>query len=1358
MKIKSHLFIRNISFVLVLTLFSLLSIKQAGAQVGQIDLPQTNGGNMPLDILVANSKVFVYTGSKIMVYNSGTMSYAGEIILCNKDYGKFNPLFYNARLHGETNMMALNKGRNELFVVTPDLVIKRYSTISLNYIDEIAPPESISHFKPIHGLNILKFDRYHNRLYWVVKGKIGNHENGGNFNGTGGFHVRERYFAIFNVNPSDGSLSLHFSEQRRAKILGKTGDAVYNRYINSSISDIAFNRSNNKFYLTKLNKLETWEVTTSSAQRIDSIIIDPSYYCGAYYKFGQIKYIYETHPGESEPYIHKIVALPYRYPSSTKNCTPLMVVLDGEDGSHQLIQTASRKILDAEYLSTDDELLLCFAPDNDEIVNTDDYDSDIAVYEFNEGDNEFETSPSQVFSTNQQGGNKSAYDMNTSFDLVKLNNSNALVLKKDQVNKIYKSNGSYTWSQWFEAEGNHFMKGISSGAKLFVTNLAGSGIEVFSAAGEHLSISKKMGYSTNKIVANTLGSKMYIFHQLNNEKTGLYVHDVVANTTTNLNHDADPNNNIDGMIGDVVYNPYENQFLISQSIFETETYNIRIINNDNSNGGTITLPSSPLVTHPKEMFIAPDKRLYVMANMLNKPGDPSFKPKILVYRATEEGSNSAYTLIFTGDLNVAIPQGYAEDYEYYSAYFAYNASLNKVYASIHPTEYTFDQYSSTANSMSNFGEVYPPPNLAVGRVVSFSEDAVENVASTLAYPGKILCPNAMGAIPNSQFANKLFVIGEDFYEYDFSPNGQSIEHTGLSYNNIIYCPEQDVLFALKDVEDDNCDTDRHVQIDKITYNGTSIDFTKVAEIGGQAAAFFYNPYNMKVYIHMKFDDKKLAATNVSLYKFDPSENPITVQLVEDLGMTSFYPELDHCPDFRFFYYSFNQPYINPYNNKIYLPNGAHSKVSVVDFDANEALFLEADEWNWLSFPRTNSDPQEAISVVDGNILPQSFTWSHLENLPFGTTDPLNVEYLLYNGSNWNTGGNLTNIHNVRGHKLQFHKDELAERHLYLHGTVTDPSTAIQLYGDSKENWTGYWLYQSQDIFDAMGSKANYFYLIKHEDWTCVMSNAWTFPGGTPPPNNLVWECDKKVHNIQYGEMVVLKSLSDGFIPFQWTFNGQIPAGEDPTQNPAYYTAQEQADYTPMIIELDSADYPVEIGAFINDTCIGATVVESGDSVVAVRTYLDGSPGDSVVFEKYYGTKSIARNRIGDYYVWNREKRLNEKRAIHAGERQDHYFVSFKKQKLPQAVDASPLFNIWPNPASTILFCSLTLDNDEIVNILIMDITGNPVTELLHENLNSGQHRLQFSLADDSGRKLKPGIYLVKIKAGQMMKIKMLIVK
>lgn len=120
--------------------------------------------------------------------------------------------------------------------------------------------------------------------------------------------------------------------------------------------------------------------------------------------------------------------------------------------------------------------------------------------------------------------------------------------------------------------------------------------------------------------------------------------------------------------------------------------------------------------------------------------------------------------------------------------------------------------------------------------------------------------------------------------------------------------------------------------------------------------------------------------------------------------------------------------------------------------------------------------------------------------------------------------------------------------------------------------------------------------------------------------------------------------------------------------------------------------------------------------------------------------------------------MNEKRAIHAGERQDHYFVSFKKQKLPQAVDASPLFNIWPNPASTILFCSLTLDNDEIVNILIMDITGNPVTELLHENLNSGQHRLQFSLADDSGRKLKPGIYLVKIKAGQMMKIKMLIVK
>ncbi|MCF6342283.1 MAG: hypothetical protein L3J31_05700, partial [Bacteroidales bacterium] len=163
--------------------------------------------------------------------------------------------------------------------------------------------------------------------------------------------------------------------------------------------------------------------------------------------------------------------------------------------------------------------------------------------------------------------------------------------------------------------------------------------------------------------------------------------------------------------------------------------------------------------------------------------------------------------------------------------------------------------------------------------------------------------------------------------------------------------------------------------------------------------------------------------------------------------------------------------LNPYTNKIYVPNGAHSKVSVVDFVAREALQLDATEYNWISFPRTTNHPsQESISVVENNIQPfQNVTWSEISNLPFGGnagTDELEMEYVYPDG--WNTDGNLKDIHNVRGHKIQFERDELEERLLFLHGTVIDPysSKVDKLHAD-KENWTGYWLYQPQNAFDAL---------------------------------------------------------------------------------------------------------------------------------------------------------------------------------------------------------------------------------------------------------------------------------------------------
>jgi len=193
-------------------------------------------------------------------------------------------------------MMALNADGSEFYTVTPELEIRRYSTFyttsnGYELLETFERPESIDHFSPLHSINILKFDHYHDRLYWLVFGR------NDVLCDPGSFHYKERYFAIFSINTA-GDLEEMFVEQMKAS----------DDYANANISDVEFNHTNDFFYLTKLGKMEIWEIVSNTAEFRDHIIIDPSFYTN-HYKFGEMIYINE---GQNNS-IHKIIALPYRY-------------------------------------------------------------------------------------------------------------------------------------------------------------------------------------------------------------------------------------------------------------------------------------------------------------------------------------------------------------------------------------------------------------------------------------------------------------------------------------------------------------------------------------------------------------------------------------------------------------------------------------------------------------------------------------------------------------------------------------------------------------------------------------------------------------------------------------------------------------------------------------------------------------------------------------------------------------------------------------------------------------------------------------------------------------------------------------
>lgn len=135
-----------------------------------------------------------------------------------------------------------------------------------------------------------------------------------------------------------------------------------------------------------------------------------------------------------------------------------------------------------------------------------------------------------------------------------------------------------------------------------------------------LSSSVQTGFPVYNIEANTDGSRMYCYNTLASEGNGLFI--VEGARRVNLN-DIQPTSQ-DGVlkaIGDVVFNPYNNTFFVSENgDFGSSSSACVKIYGDTENDkdqllSTIQLPIG--VQYAKEMQITPEQKLYVMANMHN---------------------------------------------------------------------------------------------------------------------------------------------------------------------------------------------------------------------------------------------------------------------------------------------------------------------------------------------------------------------------------------------------------------------------------------------------------------------------------------------------------------------------------------------------------------------------------------------------------------------------------------------------------------------------------------------------------------------------------------------------------------------
>jgi hypothetical protein len=250
-------------------------------------------------------------------------------------------------------------------------------------------------------------------------------------------------------------------------------------------------------------------------------------------------------------------------------------------------------------------------------------------------------------------------------------------------------------------------------------------------------------------------------------------------------------------------------------------------------------------------------------------------------------------------------------------------------------------------------------------------------------------------------------------------------------------------------------------------------------------------------------------------------NPHTATVTNTIysNSTSLFPEVAPIA---------NYPFVDPYNNKIYFPNGMHSNVGIVDFIANEPLVL-TEGTDWLSIPRMNGNI--STQTIEGDLTTTVFDRNNFD-IPYTSIDELkylNAEltpasyYIAYwtQSDQWtynpNTDRNKS-IYSYRGYQLDIKPD--GNNILYMTGNIKDPMTQVPLYA-RKNNWVGYFLTEEQDIFDALESVTlDKIDEITAKDFYCYRSNDMIIEGPIGGSvQGTYWVCDQQKTNINYGEMV-----------------------------------------------------------------------------------------------------------------------------------------------------------------------------------------------------------------------------------------------
>jgi len=176
---------------------------------------------------------------------------------------------------------------------------------------------------------------------------------------------------------------------------------------------------------------------------------------------------------------------------------------------------------------------------------------------------------------------------------------------------------------------------------------------------------------------------------------------------------------------------------------------------------------------------------------------------------------------------------------------------------------------------------------------------------------------------------------------------------------------------------------------------------------------------------------------------------------------------------------------------------------------------------------------------------------------------------------------------------------------------------------------------------------------------------------------------------------------------------------------------------------------MEIGVFEDETCVGAVVVQN--SSVQILVYSENANREPVPFSFEVITGRGNSTPIRNYEVYNFYSGCFEPGII-ASQMQNYSLVKLGQQGNPNntpSMESIKLHGNYPNPfnPTTTISFEFTTEHTEITELIIYNMRGQKVKQLVKGQLSPGEHSFIWNGTDDEGKNVSSGLYLYKLKVG-----------